>query len=58
MHYSTTTYNHLDGRTVTRASRVREVWGLNSGSAKSCTALQTVSHRFKIYASSYVASAL
>jgi len=39
----------------TRLPRVREVWSSNLGPAKSCTALQTVRHRFNIYASSSVA---
>jgi len=34
---------------------VREIWSSNPGPAKSYTALQTVRHRFKIYASSCVA---
>jgi len=38
--------------------RVQEVWSLNPGPAKSCTALQTVRHRFNIYAGSCVALTL
>jgi len=43
---------------LTRVPRVREVWSSNPGLAKSYTALQTVRHRFNIYASSCVALAL
>jgi len=37
---------------------VREVWNSNPGPAKSYTALQTVRHRFNIYAGSCVTLAL
>jgi len=37
---------------LTRVLRVREVWSLNPGPDKSYIALQTVRHRFNIYASS------
>jgi len=43
---------------LTRVSRVRGVWSLNSGPDKSDRALQTVRHRFNICASSCVALAL
>jgi len=43
---------------LSRYPLVRKVWSLNPGSAKSYTALQTVRHRFNIYASSCVALAL
>jgi len=43
---------------LTRVPRVREVWSSNPGPAKSYTALQTVRHRFNIYASNCVAVAL
>jgi len=36
---------------LTRVPRVQEVGSSNPGPAKSYTALQTVRHRFKIYAS-------
>jgi len=35
---------------ITSVRRVREVWSSNSRLAKSYTALQTVRHRFNIYA--------
>jgi len=43
---------------LTYVLRVREVWSSNLELAKSYTALQTVRHRFNIYASSCVALAL
>jgi len=43
---------------LTRVPRVREDWSSNSGPAKSYTTLQTVRHRFNIYASNSVALAL
>jgi len=42
----------LDGR---RVPHVWGVWSSNPELAKSCTALQTIRHRFNIYASSCVA---
>jgi len=41
-----------------RVPRVREIWYSNPGQAKSYTAMQTVRHRFNIYARSCVGSAL
>jgi len=43
---------------LTRELRVREVWRSNPGPTKFYTMLQTVRHRFNIYGSSCVVSAL
>jgi len=43
---------------LTRVPRVRKVWSLNLGLAKSYIALQTIRHRFNICSSSCVALAL
>jgi len=43
---------------LTRVPRVRKVWSSDPGPAKSYTPLQTVYHRFNIYASSYFALTL
>jgi len=43
---------------LTRLPRVLEVWSSDLGPTKSYTALQTVRHRFYIYASSRFALAL
>jgi len=64
LHYNCTIYNllivwySLDGRAVNTCASCTGGLEFKTWTAKSCTVLQTVHHRFNIYAGSCVALAL